>query len=120
MTMIGELMGQVKPPTVSREGIEKAGLRVVRGEEMERMGEEGVVLNSCVERCLVSLFSSIVFVGGFQWLMDAGCRSVWVIMKMERNVGCWIVNMGIIRNVLISGWVRVGIVVLLVGLRVSQ
>jgi hypothetical protein len=88
MTMIGELMGQVKPPTVSREGIEKAGLRVVRGEEMERMGEEGVVLNSCVERCLVSLFSSIVFVGGFQWLMDAGCRSVWVIMKMERNVGC--------------------------------
>jgi hypothetical protein len=76
MTLIGELMGQVKPPTVSREGIEKAGLRVVKGEDMLLLGKEGIVLESCVERCLVSALN----------LDGADDRSVWAIMRKEKIV----------------------------------
>ena len=54
MVLIGELMGPGKPPTASKEDIESAGLKLVDASEIARLGEEGVVLENCVERCLVS------------------------------------------------------------------
>jgi len=54
MVLIGELMGPGKPPTASKEDIESAGLQLVDASEIARLGEEGVVLSICVDRCLVS------------------------------------------------------------------
>lgn len=54
MQLIGELLGQAKPPTASVDEIEKAGLKVFDGSEMAILSDKGEVLDSCVERCLVS------------------------------------------------------------------
>ena len=53
MTLIGELMGQVKPPVASQEEIERAGLKVVFGKDIADMGGKGEILDICVDRCLV-------------------------------------------------------------------
>lgn len=55
MALVSELMGQVKPPTASKEDIENSGLTVVDGSEVKRMEQEGQLLSSCVERCLICL-----------------------------------------------------------------
>ncbi|ORX38246.1 hypothetical protein BD324DRAFT_607803 [Kockovaella imperatae] len=55
MTLIGELLGNVKPPVATREEIESAGLRIVKGSEMVSLGEKGEILHNCLERCLICL-----------------------------------------------------------------
>jgi len=55
MQLVGDLMGPVKPPTATVDQIEKAGLKVVDGSEMADLAEKNEMLQSCVERCLVSL-----------------------------------------------------------------
>lgn len=54
MTLIGELLGQAKPPTASRDEVDKSGLRVFEAGELGGMVERGEVLEGCAERCLVS------------------------------------------------------------------
>ncbi|CAE6471353.1 unnamed protein product [Rhizoctonia solani] len=53
--MLNEFLGQVKPPTVSREDIAKAGLRIVKGVEVKKLAEAGAVTENCTERCLICL-----------------------------------------------------------------
>ena len=80
MTLIGELLGSVKPPVASREDIEKAGLKIVKGDEMEGLGKGGEVLENCVERCLVSgrstaqflNLSSVTICTGLHWTPSCG------------------------------------------------
>ncbi|WVR09320.1 hypothetical protein IAU60_006385 [Kwoniella sp. DSM 27419] len=55
MTLVGELMGQAKPPTVQKEDIEKSGLKLVKGESMGAERDNGSLLEACVERCLICL-----------------------------------------------------------------
>ncbi|KAK4686245.1 hypothetical protein P7C73_g3884, partial [Tremellales sp. Uapishka_1] len=55
MHMVTELMGPVKPPTASKEDIEKSGLRLVSGREMGGLGTLAEVLENCTERCLICL-----------------------------------------------------------------
>ncbi|WVQ77628.1 hypothetical protein IAR50_007316 [Cryptococcus sp. DSM 104548] len=55
LRLVGEILGPVKAPTVGKGDIEKSGLRVVKGGDMEKEGEQGRVLESCAERCLVCL-----------------------------------------------------------------
>ncbi|KAG9086140.1 hypothetical protein FS749_003883, partial [Ceratobasidium sp. UAMH 11750] len=53
--MLNEFLGQVKPPTASREDIAKAGLRVIKGAQVEEYAKNGNVTENCTERCLVCL-----------------------------------------------------------------
>ena len=55
MTLIGELLGPAKPPTASKADIEKSGLKIVDGRDIEGLGEKGEVHQNTVERCLVCL-----------------------------------------------------------------
>lgn len=48
--MLNEFLGQVKPPTVTREDIAKAGLRVVKGTEIQELAKNGSVTENCTER----------------------------------------------------------------------
>jgi len=52
---LAELLGQVKPPTATREDIDKSGLQIVKASELARLEEEGRVASNCVDRCLVCL-----------------------------------------------------------------
>ena len=54
MALVSELMGPVKPPTATKDEIENSGLTVIDGLAMAEMGKQGKVLETCVERCLVS------------------------------------------------------------------
>ena len=55
MQLVVELMGPAKPPTATPEQIEQAGLKIVDGSNMKDLGSSGEMLESCVDRCLVSL-----------------------------------------------------------------
>jgi len=54
MVLMGELMGEVKPPTASAEEVEKSGLKVVKGNEISALVEKKKVIDSSADRCLVS------------------------------------------------------------------
>ncbi|KAG8771424.1 hypothetical protein FRC12_003622 [Ceratobasidium sp. 428] len=53
--MLNEFLGQVKPPTASREDIAKAGLRVIKGAQLGEFAKDGGVTENCTERCLICL-----------------------------------------------------------------
>ena len=55
MALVSELMGPGKPPTASQDDIEKSGLTVIDSSEIPKLGEQGIILENCIERCLVSL-----------------------------------------------------------------
>jgi hypothetical protein len=61
MVLIGELMGQVKPPTATAEEVEQSGLKVIDGSEIQGLVEKKEIIDSSAERCLVSLLSTIYF-----------------------------------------------------------
>lgn len=52
---LAELLGQVKPPTVSKDEIDKSGLEVFKAELLEKYEKDGRVATNCVERCLICL-----------------------------------------------------------------
>lgn len=54
MTLIGELVGEVKPPTATAEEVEQSGLRVVHGSEIVGLVKKMEIIDSSAERCLVS------------------------------------------------------------------
>jgi hypothetical protein len=54
MTLIGELVGEVKPPTATAEEVEQSGLKVVQGSEIGGLVEKKEIIDSSAERCLVS------------------------------------------------------------------
>lgn len=84
MVLVGELMGPGKPPTASKEDIESAGLRLVDAGEIARLGEDGVVLSNCVDRCLVRVPADQSELS-FRGLTH---RCAWAIMSPEKNAGC--------------------------------
>ena len=51
---MGELMGEVKPPTATAEEVEKSGLKVVKGHEIMALVGKKEVIDSSADRCLVS------------------------------------------------------------------
>ncbi|KAJ1303519.1 hypothetical protein OPQ81_011704 [Rhizoctonia solani] len=53
--MLNEFLGQVKPPTATREDIANAGLRVVKGVDIKALAQSGAVTENCTERCLICL-----------------------------------------------------------------
>ncbi len=47
---LAELLGQVKPPTATRDDIAKSGLQIIKASEVTRYEQEGRVASNCVER----------------------------------------------------------------------
>ena len=47
---LAEMLGQVKPPTATREDIAKSGLEVIRPSDLEQYEKDGRVSSNCVER----------------------------------------------------------------------
>jgi len=52
---LAELLGQVKPQTVSKEEIDKSDLEIVKPTVLEQYEKEGKVASNCLERCLICL-----------------------------------------------------------------
>jgi len=52
---LAELLGQVKPPTVSKEEIDKSGLELIKASVLEEYEKQGRVASNCIDRCLICL-----------------------------------------------------------------
>ncbi|KAJ8520033.1 hypothetical protein ONZ45_g3084 [Pleurotus djamor] len=52
---LAELLGQVKPPTVSKEEIEKSNLEIIPASRLSEFEQSGKISSNCVDRCLVCL-----------------------------------------------------------------
>jgi len=47
---LADLLGQVKPPTVTKDDIEKSGLQIIKASEMEQYEKDGKVASNCLDR----------------------------------------------------------------------
>ncbi|KAI5989012.1 hypothetical protein EDD15DRAFT_2285814 [Pisolithus albus] len=52
---LAEFLGQVKPPTASREDIERSGLEVIQSSSLEEYEKMDRIASNCIERCLICL-----------------------------------------------------------------
>ncbi|KAG8961696.1 hypothetical protein FRC03_005059 [Tulasnella sp. 419] len=52
---LAELLGQVKPPVASKDDIERAGLEVIKTEQLKSYEEQKKVTSNTTERCLICL-----------------------------------------------------------------
>jgi len=52
---LAELLGQVKPQTVSKEEIDNSGLEIITAPALEQYEKDGKVASNCMERCLICL-----------------------------------------------------------------
>lgn len=52
---LAELLGQVKPPTVSKEEIDKSGLEVIKSTSLAEYERGGKISSNCIDR--VRLYS---------------------------------------------------------------
>ncbi len=52
---LAEILGQVKPPTASKEEIEKSNLEVIKASRVAEYEEMGKISSNCTERCLICL-----------------------------------------------------------------
>lgn len=52
---LAELLGQVKPPTVSKEEIDKSGLEVIKSTSLAEYERGGKISSNCIDRCLICL-----------------------------------------------------------------
>ncbi|KAF8636219.1 hypothetical protein AX17_003705 [Amanita inopinata Kibby_2008] len=60
LSELAELLGQVKPPTATKEEIERSGLQVIKASLVPQYEREGKVASNCTERCLICLDEYIV------------------------------------------------------------
>lgn len=51
---LAELLGQVKPPTATRDDIEKSGLKTFKASALSEYEQTGKVSNNCVDRVSLS------------------------------------------------------------------
>lgn len=47
---LADLLGQVKPPTVSKDEIEKSGLEIVKASDLPQHEQDGKVSSNCLDR----------------------------------------------------------------------
>ncbi|TFY73022.1 hypothetical protein EWM64_g10989, partial [Hericium alpestre] len=52
---LAELLGQVKPPTATKEEIAKSGLEVLHAADLAEYEKDNRVSSNCVDRCLICL-----------------------------------------------------------------
>lgn len=56
---LAELLGQVKPPTASREDIDNSGLQIIKASDLSKYEEEGKVASNCVDRVSKSYIEAL-------------------------------------------------------------
>jgi hypothetical protein len=47
---LAELLGQAKPPTTTKEDIEKSGLEVIKASQLSQYESEGKISSNCTDR----------------------------------------------------------------------
>jgi len=47
---LAELLGQVKPPTVTKEDIEKSGLEIIKATQLAEYERENKISSNCIDR----------------------------------------------------------------------
>ncbi|KAH7923825.1 hypothetical protein BV22DRAFT_1196412 [Leucogyrophana mollusca] len=52
---LAELLGQVKPPTASKEEIDRSGLEIIKASSLQQYEQENKIASNCVDRCLICL-----------------------------------------------------------------
>jgi len=52
---LAELLGQVKPQTVSKEDIDNSGLEIIKPIALEQYAKDAKVAPNCLDRCLICL-----------------------------------------------------------------
>ncbi|KAF8073474.1 hypothetical protein FPV67DRAFT_749065 [Lyophyllum atratum] len=52
---LADLLGHAKPPTVTKEDIEKSGLETIKSTQLEQYEREEKISSNCTERCLICL-----------------------------------------------------------------
>ncbi|KAJ3544321.1 hypothetical protein NMY22_g2822 [Coprinellus aureogranulatus] len=52
---LAEMLGHHKPPTVTKEEIEKSGLETIKPSQLAVYEEQGKIASNCTERCLICL-----------------------------------------------------------------
>lgn len=52
---LADLLGQVKPPTATKEDIDKSGLAIIKASELPQHEKDGKVSSNCLDRCLICL-----------------------------------------------------------------
>ncbi|KAH7915433.1 hypothetical protein BJ138DRAFT_1109648 [Hygrophoropsis aurantiaca] len=52
---LAELLGQVKPPTASKEEIDRSGLEVIKPSSLQQYEQEKKISSNCVDKCLICL-----------------------------------------------------------------
>ncbi|KAH6911793.1 hypothetical protein BKA70DRAFT_1268516 [Coprinopsis sp. MPI-PUGE-AT-0042] len=52
---LAEMLGHAKPPTVTKEDIDKSGLETIKPWQLSQYEDEGRVSYNCIERCLICL-----------------------------------------------------------------
>ncbi|EJC97964.1 uncharacterized protein FOMMEDRAFT_162307 [Fomitiporia mediterranea MF3/22] len=52
---LADLLGQVKPPVVTEEDIERSGLELFKAKDLGEYESSGRVANNCIDRCLICL-----------------------------------------------------------------
>jgi len=52
---LADLLGQVKPQTVTKEEIDKSGLEIISPETLNQYEQERKVSSNCLDRCLICL-----------------------------------------------------------------
>lgn len=52
---LADLLGQVKPPTATKEDIDKSGLAIIKASELSQHEKDGKVSSNCLDRCLICL-----------------------------------------------------------------
>ena len=58
---LAALIGQVKPPTATREDIEKSGLQIIKPREIPQYAAEGRVAFNCIDRVSLGLPPPLTF-----------------------------------------------------------
>lgn len=55
---LAELLGQVKPPTATKEDIDKSGLQIIKASELSHYEQEGRVSANCLDRVRHSQYAT--------------------------------------------------------------
>ena len=111
---LADLLGQVKPPTVSKDEIDKSGLEIIKAAQLSQHENDGKVSSNCLDRVRFSLSieNLDVFVDYNNFL--GSVLSVWMIISPRRIFELCHVVMLSIKLALMSGYRLEGIIVLLV------
>lgn len=54
---LADLLGQVKPPTVSKDEIDKSGLEIIKAAQLSQHENDGKVSSNCLDRvCIIYIY----------------------------------------------------------------